>query len=406
MFVLNGWTYSSTDRAWMLPEGNTAAVDLSPLTRSGSVGVMRGTNGIVLSRHRSERLTSRNRRLLASAAGFCGYVPPGTIGEVLHFMLTVAADPHGERMAKPLVPCHTGESLILCGDSRPLFATRSVGRSLVHGRTWRALQSSLHQDYRDTRAEAMQAEDEYGSTLHSRWLECQRRKFRFSPESAMRLLIPADCPQERLVLPATTLTDTFVRADQNDWGTAPGGWSWSRVHGSSTDWVISSNKGAYVGGSNYPGVIRANSALSSSDTYSETSLMTHTSNGQDKWLACRDTGGWQTAYLHGHYDLGNNWRLYKSVGGTRTQIGNLTNEFRTSMPIGCEANGSAIRGYEPGYGTRTSATDTSISSGTYTAVWSWAGGRGTFDDFTSGDLVGSGPSIPVLAHHYRQLARA
>jgi hypothetical protein len=388
-FVLSSWNWCNINQAFMLPINTYAAIDLSPLSNPGSLGLFLADKNFKeksLSKDYRDKLCPKNRKILANSVGLKS-IPSGTIGECMFYILTVGADPDGSSMAKPLQPKHNGVNEILCGFSFPIFSSKLMGKKLAHSSWWKNLQATLQNDYRNIRLESIRtASSEYESTLHRRWLECKSRALGFSPSTATKLLIPSDCPKESTVLPATTLSDDFERGDQNDWGESIEGWSWFRISGADTEWVIQSGKGTYSGSTRYPAVIRANQLLSSSDMYAETSLMTSTTNQQDKWFFIR-YGGYYTGYVGGFYDAGNQWRLYSSVNNSRTQIGSSLNDFRSAVPMGLEADGSSIRLYETGVGNKVSATNTAVTSGSYSAIASWAGGTGTFDDFETSDLA-------------------
>jgi hypothetical protein len=407
-YYLGPWQKDSYG-VWVGPSDQYTAIDLRPASGEHNLGIFRTSKPVKdssyvrlgsLSGELSAdmvRLTSRERRRWCHALGIKSQIVGSTLAEVLAHTLTVSVDAHGDGAVRPLTPNHTGEICLYFGDLKPIWQHK-IKKDPTKLWFWSQLQAIYQSDYKSAFNLSQELIGEYGQSLFRRVLGGLSRKLQLTDEVAMKLLTPNGVPLLLPHAPQTIINDTFDRADQSGLGTSSQGtWSWVYSGASSSNWEIASNEAAYIGTSALPAVAIADAPLSTSDIYTECSLMTSSGNGQPKLVGARNTRS-QTGYYCGHYDVGNNFILTKFVNSAWTTLGTGgINDFRTATAIGCEANGSAIRGYEPGVGTKIAPiSDTSITSGLYSAIASWAGGTGSFADFDAGDFTGPDITDPTV----------
>ena len=149
----------------------------------------------------------------------------------------------------------------------------------------------------------------------------------------------------------TSFSDDFNRADSTDLGA-----NWVEV--STTDWAIVSNR-LSPGAAGGTIVVRAATAMASSDHYAQVTIAATTSASQGVWYRVDST--LNSGYLW--RNNGSSWNLFKVVSGTFTSIGSFAAAAVSGDVAKVQAVGSTIKGYVNGV-ERVSVTDTAVASGT------------------------------------------
>ena len=173
----------------------------------------------------------------------------------------------------------------------------------------------------------------------------------------------------------TSFSDDFNRADSTDLGA-----NWVEV--STTDWAIVSNR-LSPGAAGGTIVVRAATAMASSDHYAQVTIAATTSASQGVW--CRGDSTLANGYLW--RNNGSNWTLFKVVAGSFTAIGSAFVAAAAPGDVAkIQAVGSTIKGYVNGI-ERASVTDTAVTSGTSVGIRSDSTSALRYDDFSAADVV-------------------
>jgi hypothetical protein len=179
-----------------------------------------------------------------------------------------------------------------------------------------------------------------------------------------------------------SFSDDFNRVDSTDLGP-----SWVEVSG---DWSIISGQ-LSPGSSGATIVLRAASAMASSDHSAQITIAATTAVSQGVW--CRGDNTLTNGYLW--RNDGTTWALFKVVSGAFTSLGTFSAAAAPGDVAKVQAVGSTIKGFIGGV-ERVSVTDTSVTSGLSVGlrVMSTSGLR--FDNFAAAD-VSTGATLATAA---------
>lgn len=280
--------------------------------------------------------------------------------DLLVHLLTRHADADGLTFARPLMPNRFGLLSLAVGGAE--FEHRLATDSPY----WLKIQRVYQEQYRAIRARTLAGEALPG--FYRRWLGRLIRKLRGFD---YRLFIPNDLPDEAPLEPATTITDSFNRADADPLGSSSEGWSWTEVNGD-LDIVSNEAKGMSVA-TNSRG--RAESDLSSDDHYAEIDMITEEGGPLTRYAAAADTCYWFFS------DAG---RIFKVVTGTPTELASSTSVAGPAT-MRLITDGSSLEGTVGGTNRVGPITDTAITGNTRCGLEHDLNGRTTA--FTAADLT-------------------
>ena len=185
----------------------------------------------------------------------------------------------------------------------------------------------------------------------------------------------------------TTITDNFNRAD-SELSVSPSAEGWSWVNAITNTLSIATNE-LKNSGSNQTAEYYADSSLGGPDMEVEVTLtnefLTSTS---DLKLGARWTDTDNNYHFKRSHNT-NDFRLYRRVSGTNTQIGSAYAADPTPpYTVKIVVDGDQISGYVNGVLRCGPVTDTSITTGNYSAIRLFSNGASllTVDDFTASSL--------------------
>ncbi len=170
----------------------------------------------------------------------------------------------------------------------------------------------------------------------------------------------------------TSFSDDFNRADGS-----PGA-NWVQVSGT---WVIVSNQ-LSPGTTGGTVVLRAATAMATSDNYAQVTITATTAVSQGVW--CRGDSTLNSGYAL--RNNGSNWSLFSVVGGTFTSIGTYSAAAVVGDVAKVQAVGSTIKAIINGV-ERINVTNTAVTTGTSVGIRSEANTGLRYDDFTGADVV-------------------
>jgi hypothetical protein len=179
----------------------------------------------------------------------------------------------------------------------------------------------------------------------------------------------------------TTFSDDFNRADGD-----PGA-NWVQVSGT---WTIVSNQ-LSPGTTGGTVVLRAATAMSTSDNYAQVTITATTPVSQGVW--CRGNSDLTSGYAL--RNNGSNWALFSVVGGAFTSIGTYSAAAAVNDVAKVQAVGSTITAYINGV-SRISVTNTAVTTGTSCGIRSEANTGLRYDDFTAADVI-AGATLGVAS---------
>jgi hypothetical protein len=329
------------------------------------------------------------RSLWASMLGITETIPPGSLLDVLWWTLTTLADPTGEVRARPILPTHRGVlELHLGGHS--LVRSRRFGG--LDDPAWPVVREQVRASVRQIRLRALRdpharRDDRGRPVIHRQYLEAMRRKLRLRGEQWRELRAPGLDEDEGPILPTTTITDDFDRANAEALGTSAEGWSWTEVIG---DLDIFNNQAIYLNQAD--SAARAELDLSSDDHYAQVSVTASGGGSTNREVMTRFSS--DASPDHDYYRFitrstsSNTHRLFKVVNGTSTQIGATVDEEAPSMPFTLrgESDGSS-HALKIGGVTKITQTDTAITGHLRTGFGASTSPTAAFDNFEAGDLV-------------------
>jgi hypothetical protein len=180
----------------------------------------------------------------------------------------------------------------------------------------------------------------------------------------------------------TTFTDDFNRADGS-----PGA-NWVQVSGAWT--IISQQLSSGTTGTTV--VLRAATAMATSDNYSQVTIAATTSASQGVW--CRGDSTLTSGYAV--RNNGTNWALFSVTGGTFTSIGTYAAAAVAGDVVKIQAVGSTITVYINGV-SRISVTNTAVTTGTSVGIRSDVNSALRYDDFTAADVASGATGDAALS---------
>ncbi len=320
-----------------------------------------------------DSLTTANKRAIERAIRREGdweiSLEADTVREILAELLTVGADPTGQRFAPPLL----SEEIHLGGHS--IVWRGKVTASPI----WRANVLSVYQqDFQRLRQESGDIEH-HRRVLGALDLKLRRYGLRASDIA----------PDLEPLPPSTTITESFNKADS---GTLGPDLSWTEINGA---WEVFSNQAASEG-INSVELARADTDLSSADHYGQV-IVTFLGGGTARLGgAARIQTADGTTITCYYADLRNNdvLELEKVVSGTDTELADTAQTVSLPDTVKVQADGSTIKSFFNGSEVD-SVTDTAITGNLRAGLMSRNGGnadgsRG--DDFEAADLV-AGPTF-------------
>lgn len=201
----------------------------------------------------------------------------------------------------------------------------------------------------------------------------------------------------------TSIADNFNRANSDTLGTlSDGSGSWTEVAGDND--IVSNTCAGGAAGSNYS---RADVDLASAAHYAQIDVVSWTgsSAGQAAGICTRYSSSADTCYVFYIRRDTSNYRLFKRVAGSLTQIGSTVTEALPSLPFTVKLSSSsgdvhtcAVNGT-----TKLSPSDSSITGNTRTGLFT--GNVSTdvtsLDAFSAADLA-AGTAVPVFYYHLTQ----
>ncbi len=170
----------------------------------------------------------------------------------------------------------------------------------------------------------------------------------------------------------TSFSDDFNRPDGSV------GANWVQVSGA---WVIISQQ-LSPGTTGSTVVLRAATAMATSDNYSQVTIAATTSASQGVW--CRGDSTLTSGYAV--RNNGTNWALFSVVGGTFTSIGTFAAAAVAGDVVKIQAVGSTITAYINGI-SRISVTNTAVTTGTNVGIRSDVNSALHYDNYIAGDVV-------------------
>ena len=192
------------------------------------------------------------------------------------------------------------------------------------------------------------------------------------------------------------VSDDFNRANSTGLGA-----NWTSSVGGGFDVVSNHASSAITGGNDNAAVYSGAGWTGGNDQYSEAQIITKPS-GQDAGVICRGATGAETFYLYDvNFDdaavaLGSSMtnRMYKTVGGSFTQLGSNSVETVSSGDVlRVEANGTSITAKRGGVTKIGPITDSAIASGK-PGLFGFGPGN-VFDNWAAGDF--SSGTTPFIA---------
>lgn len=385
-YYLGPWVRDTSDPDapfWRAPEGTVGLIDLRPLSMPVSTGFfstdrpLRDSSYRLYATQLDGPIDPSERSVWQSQLGVKEALVGPTLLDLLWQTLQIGADPEGGTLCPPLVPTHLGQLEIHLGGHPLIWSRKFAG---LNDPGWPKLQRLMQASYQRIKQEVRGKGQDAG--LHHKWLECMRRKLGV-PWQAIG--------NEEPVMPMTTISDTFDRADQVGLGTSSEGWSWTAgVHN------ILSNQARI---STIGGLARAGIALSTDDHYSQADWYLNGSTNSGCGVATRCDASEVSCYVS-YINIPGSANIYKAVAGVFTDLGPIGTVTAVSgLPVKLASDGSVHRLYYNG-ALVGEVTDSALSGQLLTGFLR-RGGSGSiqlFDDFLAADLVASTGN----AHYYHR----
>jgi len=428
-YYLGPWVWDDVSEPgtpqYRAPEGTVGLIDLRPVAPTLAMGFFAFNDDHALGSDYSDFgdgvnrledvvLSPAQRSLWSSALGI-GSIAGGTLLDALWETLTIHGDPDGGVICPPLMPTHRGilelhlggHSLVkseqFTGPGHPAWpkiqalVQRNYRGVRTNGQSEAGLLRSLRENPRpqpntpqfslwmqvdamkrrlgvdfNTARDALAGERKI---IHSKYLECMRRKLRCPWES----LIPGDLPQEPPRRPSTTITESFNTADSDTLGPDL---TWMETTG---DLDVSSNLCVVTAS----GWARAGSDLSSDDMYSQ-HVGSNVGSSRQTYAIAR----WSSSADDFYNFISRNaatvtHRLFRYNAGVSTQIGTTVNATPPSQPYTtkCTADGSSIDAQINDSVVVGPVTDTNHTGFTRAGLGGAPPGTNFMDDFEASDLV-------------------
>lgn len=359
---------------WTAPPGAVAAIDLRPISARGTreqplgVGLFASEEAVasILTDHFDEQMTSAASAKLIAALGFpLRPFSAMTLSGIVWELLTQQSHPDGVTSLRPLMPDVGGVLRLHFGGAE----IRS-SRLTPDAEEWPSIQRMYHAQYRALAAEP--------GDRHQRMLTVWMEHLHVQDH---RLFIPSGLPIVDPLPHHTTITDNFNRANQAGLGTSAGGWSWT-----GTNYSIDGNTAR---GEVNDGGIRAESDLSSSDHYTQSTFADNTVGIGYGGVAARYASAAETFYTgFGSFSSADN-RIATFIANVRNDIFTASGH---ALVVGdvmrLTVNGSSLTFTINGVTEIGPSTDTAIAGNTRTGLCSISiAGKTGLDDFSAADLA-------------------
>lgn len=287
--------------------------------------------------------------------------------DALAEILTTKADPTGTDRSLPILPKLDGTlEIVLAGAviwERPFTGEADPA--------WPNIQKVLQGNYRKIREQALVD----GTQQHRKYLDALNAKYAISTEK----FIPDDLPTETALPRATTITESFNKANN---GLGPD-LSWTSISGT---WGVQDNEAQLQSATGGPDSARAESALSSDDHYAQADVTVLTpASGIWRGAACRFAAAaenYYTAFLNHDGKV----YLFKVIGGGETNLGSTA--VTPSLPdtVKVSAEGTTITSYFNGV-QKDQVTDAIISGNLRGGIAGYSvASDGRLDNFEAADL--------------------
>ncbi|GGW15706.1 hypothetical protein GCM10018980_52140 [Streptomyces capoamus] len=179
-----------------------------------------------------------------------------------------------------------------------------------------------------------------------------------------------------------SFSDDFNRADSSNLGAG-----WVEVSG---DWSIISGQ-LSPGAAGGTIILRAATAMDSSDHYAQVTIAATTAASQGVWA--RGNSNISQGYLW--RNNGSSWDLFSVVGGSFTVIGTYAAAAAPGDIAKVQAVGSTITAYVNGV-QRVSVVNAAVTTGTSVGIRSDSAGALRYDDFTAADIT-AGVTLPIAS---------
>ena len=383
-YVLAPWTWDSGEESkWRRPVSGKllGLVDLRSLPQQAARVTASGfgffaysepvsiPGAIELGSSLDDSLTTANKRKVERAisreGGWNISLEADTVRGILAELLTVGADPTGQRFARPLL----SEEIHLGG---------IVWRGKIRDSPiWQANVLSVYQqDFQRLRQESDDT-DHHRRVLGALDLRLRSYGLRASDISSELEPLP----------PSTTITESFNTGDSSTLGPDL---SWTEING---DWEIVSNQ-VRADGITAISLARADSDLSSADHYGQLIVVALGVSSIRLGASARVQTADGTTVTAYYADLRNNdeLELEKVIGGTDTGLASTAQTVSLPDTVKVEINGSTLKSYFNGSEVD-SVTDTGITgnlrAGLMTRTFLTAVADG--DSFEAADLAVAAP---------------
>ena len=305
-------------------------------------------------------------------------LPTGTWRDVLWDIFTTYSDPTGKTAPKPLAGKLDGTvKLYLNGFGmikEEEFNNQHRQRSIA----------VFQDDYKRKRRDGVSLK-----VLH-RWTgETMQELYGRMDAGLAKEILPNPYKEDGWKKPETTITDNFNRADSSDLGA-----NWTESQG---DFQILTNVLDIVSLTTSWAVAKHNTALSSANHYVQANVNRETSGNQvGPGMVGRfaDTSN----YYYCKVDISgiDDQRIYKIVTGTRTSLGEASDDWNNGSVMKLEIDGSSLKMYE-GATLRVSVTDTAITGNTTAGVvTNDATATIDWDNFEAADLAAAYQPRPAV----------
>lgn len=408
-WVWGPFAWNSTDATWELPPGCFSALDYRRLSDMGpeTVGMRNfalfaaddaatfGVDHFVLGSGNPRNIPMGLARRTRMQTDLVLPTTPqaGNLAELAAELFLLHSDPDGADMARPLVPTMRRQwELTVAGNSVVIPFSQAHG---AYDRLKTLLRRVYKRHYDDVQAGNLP------SNHHRKWLGAQMRKyFGRLDDLRYREFQGVDVPDETPLMPTTTVSDNFNRANESlDVG------NWTEV---SQDWGVVSNTAQLVSGIG-SGIARYNTALSSDDHYSQALCSNISGSGiASNVIVRKDSSATLTFYRFYNLGGGSPTRdISKLIGGTPTTLASDASGSASTVTLKLQVDGSSLEAFYNGASILT-VTDSAITGNTYAGI-----GCGrvtsstTIDDFEAADLVAdSGIMAPNSRRIYKSLLAA
>ena len=395
------------------PPGVLGTIDLASLSQQASVNASRPvglfwTSGGVLPSEYTLIGDGDCREIAGTTAmqsafrSLTGYRPQGDrLVNLILDCLQGGADPDGQSGPLPIVPNYDGWMEVwMAGHSRVLCERFEWGKTGSRGSNHTAkLKQLLRNQFAKLMDDAQKGKLK-DSQHYRRVLDAWCDKFNLQGAEDWREFVPQglqnDVPGR--LKHETTITDAFTDTNGTALNahTTGGGWSWDE---GTDSWDIQSNQARKDSNSSGGNYAWAATDLSSSDHYSQATIVTYS---DDEGVVARVDGN-TSAYLGRYEDSGGKYEIYKRVSGGYTNIASGPGSWSNGNVARLTCNGSSITLYKDGV-SAINVTDTAVTGTLRCGIVSNST-SGAHDSFEAADLSAGGILFTQLERSIRGLNR-